>query len=126
MKKINTINICESKYKIYLHTDFDKLQKLNKINTERYYPEKELDKDKKIDGFCDYSSKEIHVFKDKYQSKDYTKMVIRHEITHAYLYEIGYTYCSDEEFVDKVCKWAPTLMGLTETIYKDLSKGDKK
>lgn len=125
MKKLNSINICESKYKIYWHDDFEKLQQLNKINNERYFPEKELDKDKKIDGYCDYTSKEIHVFMDKYQSDDYSKMVVRHEITHAYLYEIGYTYCSDEEFVDKVCKWTPTLTSLTDAIYKNLVKEAK-
>ena len=68
------------------------------------------------DGFCDDSAKEIFVDSlakvDKSCAKknleSYKKMVLRHEITHAFLYESGLAECSDwatnEEIVDWIAR----------------------
>lgn len=68
------------------------------------------------DGFCDDSAKEIFVDSlarvDKSRAKknleSYKKKVLRHEITHAFLYESGLAECSDwatnEEIVDWIAR----------------------
>ena len=54
-------------------------------------------------------AKEIRVFGDEYTSEEYFKLTLRHEITHAFLYEIGNSNCDDEDYVDKISKWVPQI-----------------
>lgn len=74
------------------------------------------------DGFCDDSEKEIFIDSlekiDKSCAKknleSHKKKVLRHEITHAFLYESGLAECSDwatnEEIVDWIARQGPKLM----------------
>ena len=62
-----------------------------------------------LDGYCDYMSKEIRIYNDTFTDKNYFEMTLRHEITHAFLYEIGNSNYDNEEFVDKISKWVPQI-----------------
>ena len=113
MIKLGKINIVGIEYDLFLYeNEFEQLNKDSRERDERYNIKKE-DPTQNIDGYCDYSSKEIRVFIDKYTSKDYFEMTLRHEITHAFLYEIGNTNCNNEEFVDKISKWVPQIHSMT-------------
>lgn len=112
MKEVGKINVLDVSYTIYLY--YDKFKELNDDARERdnrYNVKKEDDRN--LDGYCDYMAKEIRIFDDKFTSKEYFEMTLRHEITHAFLYEIGNTNCDNEEFVDKISKWVPQIMKLS-------------
>lgn len=108
MKKLGKVDVVGIPYTIYLYNDEFKL--LNEHATERdnRYNQKTQDKGP-LDGYCDYMSKEIRVFGDEYTSPDYFEMTLRHEITHAFLYEIGNSNCDDEDYIDKISKWVPQI-----------------
>ena len=97
-------------YTIYLYiNEFKKLNEDARERDERY----EMKKDEYyLDGYCDYQMKEIRIFIDKYCSEEYFSMTLRHELTHAFLYEIGNTNHDNEEFVDKISKWVPHINNL--------------
>lgn len=108
MKEVGKVNVLDVPYTIYLY--YDEFKKLNTDAQERdnrYNVKK--DDDRNLDGYCDYMAKEIRIFDDKFTSKEYFEMTLRHEITHAFLYEIGNTNCDNEEFVDKISKWVPQI-----------------
>lgn len=110
MKKIGKIKILDAEYSVYLYKDgeFKDLNDNAKDRNKRYlHPENELSGP--IDGYCDYMSKEIHVYADPYTDPSYFGNTIRHEITHAFLYEIGNSNCDDEDYVDKISKWTPQI-----------------
>ena len=80
---------------------------------------KETPKLEHADGICEFYSKEI-VIDDFEQTSEtvanpnlYKKKVLRHEITHAFLYESGLDVSSDwarnEEIVDWIALQAPKL-----------------
>jgi len=111
MKKIGIINIVGVNYTLYVYNgDFKKINDDANERNKRYLHK---DEESPLDGYCDYMSKEIRVFTDEYTDPKYFETTIRHEITHAFLYEIGNSNCDNEEFVDKLSKWVPQL----ETIY---------
>lgn len=113
MNKIGTLNIVGVEYSLLYHSDFKELQDISKERDDRYRLEgEEPPKREALDGYCDYSSKEIHVFCDTFTAKDYFYMTLRHEITHAFLYEIGNTNHNNEEFVDKISKWTPQISNI--------------
>ena len=71
------------------------------------------------DGYCDHSTKTIVIdtFQDSPNSlKDletYRKLVIRHEMVHAFLFESGLGGCSwakDEEIVDWIAAQFPKML----------------
>ena len=71
------------------------------------------------DGYCDHSTKTIVIdtFQDSPNSlKDletYKKLVIRHEMVHAFLFESGLGGCSwakDEEIVDWIAAQFPKML----------------
>lgn len=73
----------------------------------------------KNDGYCDVTTKTIVIdtFQDTPDSKkdldEYRKMVIRHELVHAFLFESGLDSCSwaaDEEIVDWIAVQFPKLV----------------
>jgi len=108
MKEVGKVNVLDVPYTIYLY--YDEFKKLNEDAQERdnrYNVKK--DDDRNLDGYCDYMAKEIRIFDDKFTSKEYFEMTLRHELTHAFLYEIGNTNCDNEEFVDKISKWVPQI-----------------
>lgn len=111
MEKIGTVNVVGVPYSIYLYVnEFELLNQHAKERDERY----NIDSGKaNVDGYCDYYSKEIRFFTDKYTSKEYFKLVLMHEITHAFLYEIGNSNYADEDFVDKISKWTPQISDIT-------------
>ena len=57
----------------------------------------------------------VDVFGTQYTVYLYFEMTLRHELTHAFLYEIGNTNCDNEEFIDKLSKWVPKL----DKLFKD-------
>ena len=80
-----------------------------------------------VDGYCDTSIKSIVVDKMenlkgpglKKNLGDYKKSVIRHEITHAYLYESGLaenSWAKDEELVDWMAIQIPKMARLFQEI----------
>ena len=112
MKKLGTIDVVGIPYTIYLYAnEFELLNKDAEERDKRYNVKKE---EYALDGYCDYQMKEIRIFKDEYTSKDYFEMTLRHEITHAFLYEIGNANHDNEEMVDKISKWVPQINKLME------------
>lgn len=106
MKKIGKVDIIGIPYTIYLYVnEYDKINADAKERDERYGENKH----ENLDGYCDYSAKELRIFCDKYTSKEYFEETLRHEICHAFLYEIGYEHHSDEEFINKLSKWVPQI-----------------
>lgn len=100
------------------------MKKVNVLGTE--YTIKTASDDKEIEdafGYCDYSSKEIVLAKDKvFESVNNAewqkKKTLRHEIIHAFLNESGLirnTYCVDggwaanEEMVDWIAIQFPKM-----------------
>lgn len=114
MKKIGKIDIIGIPYTLFLYdtlTEFKKLQDDATERNERYLNPKDA---RSIDGYCDYMSKEIRVYVDEFTDPVYFATTLRHEITHAFLYEIGNSNHDDEDYVDKISKWTPQI----ENIYK--------
>lgn len=114
MQKLGSILICNIPYAIVLYeNEFEKINMNLRERNDRYTIDKdEEEKKSNVDGYCDYSSKEIHIFRDHLTSKHYFKQTLTHEITHAFLYEIGYAHHDDEEFVDKLSKWVPQIQDI--------------
>lgn len=96
----------------------------------RFKSEEEDEKLTIMDGYFDYSSKEIvcGIFKRNIDScknlYEYAKSVIRHEIIHAFLYESG-LYCNssyttnwacNEEMVDWIALQFPKIQKLYEEL----------
>lgn len=107
MKKIGKVDVVGVEYTLYLYVnEFKKLNEDAKERDDRYGIER---KEESLDGYCDFQSKEIRIFCDKYTSQSYFEMTLRHEITHAFLYEIGNANYDNEEFVDKISKWVPQI-----------------
>lgn len=100
-----TVNILGTKYRIEQHAEED-----SKLNS--------------IDGYMDYSIKLIVVgtFEESNNSisslENYTKKVLRHEITHAFLYESGLwdnshevnAWGKDEEITDWIAIQFPKMV----------------
>lgn len=68
------------------------MRKVSILGTEYSILEEKLGSDT-IDGYCDYTSKEIHIRSDNYNElgnfKQLQKKQLRHEIIHAFLSESG-------------------------------------
>ena len=107
MITLGKIKIVDTFYDVIFWRDFKALQEHAKARDLRYLHEKE--KWEPLDGYCDYSAKELHVFRDEFTSEKYFNMTLTHEITHAFLYEIGFTHHDDEDLIDKISKWLPRL-----------------
>ena len=69
-----------------------------------------------VDGFCDYCKKEIHVLVR--EDKEYEEEVLRHEVTHCLLFQMGYSFHNDEEWVEKISKISKVLEDTIESIDK--------
>lgn len=111
MKNMGKLKILDTFYTLYLWKDFEELQEFANKRNSRYLHKNEGDP---IDGFCDVLSKEIHVFTDEYTHMAYFDTTLRHEIAHAYLYEVAYAHYDDEELIDKIAKWTPKIMEIYE------------
>ena len=106
MHRIGKIDIIGVNYTLYVYDDYKLINQHAKERHERYFPPEE---ETRLDGYCDYQAKEIKVFKDEYTSNDYFESVLRHELCHAFLFEIGYAHHDDEEFIEKLSKWIPQI-----------------
>lgn len=107
MIQLGNINILDTMYTLNLWKDFKALQQYATDRDKRYGHD--TDNKDLLDGFCDYLSKEINIFTDEYTDPEYFDMTLRHEICHAFLYEIGYSHHDDEEMIDKLSKWIPKI-----------------
>lgn len=114
MQKIGTINICGIPYTVvYYDNKFREINMNLRERNDRYTIDKDEEKEKQnVDGYCDYNTKEIHIYNDHMTSPIYFKQTLTHEVTHAFLYEIGYAHHDDEELVDKISKWIPQISGI--------------
>ena len=126
------IKILNTDYDLFLHNNFKELNENAKKRDERYALEP-LKDFKPLDGYCDYTEKEIHIFVDKYTKRKYFEMTLYHELTHAFLYEIGYSNHDDEDLVDKISKWVPLItdlfnesLGVIRNARTSNKKGSKK
>ena len=79
------------------------IKKINILGSEWTIKELSEEEDKLLkdcDGYCDWTTKEIVVEREEYGTlKDiqkYINKVLRHEITHAFLFESGLAECSGE------------------------------
>ena len=114
MKKLGNINIIGTEYTVYYYpNEFKELNQDSRERDERYGIKRE-NPEEKVDGYCDYSAKEIRIFNDDFTHPEYFQMIMRHEICHAFLFEIGNTNHNNEEMIDKLSKWTPQIMRLTE------------
>lgn len=105
-------------YKIICHKDIKEINEVARKLDAYYKIDDKENKDSVLDGFTDYNTKEIHVNIDPLYSPIQISQIFRHELTHAFLYEIGNSNHADEDLVDKLAKWVPQLNG----IYKDCMK----
>ena len=113
MKKIGKIDVIGVSYSLYLYERIEEFKTLQDDAAERntrYFNPKD---ESSLDGYCDYMSKEIRVYIDEFTDPYYFAQTLRHEITHAFLYEIGNSNHGDEDYVDKISKWVPQI----ESIY---------
>jgi hypothetical protein len=133
--RIGKIDVVGVPYTLWLYRDeYKKLNEHARERDERYL----MGKDDRtlLDGYCDYQAKEIRVFCDEFTSKDYFEATLRHEICHAFLYEVGYSHHDDEEFIDKLSRWIPQInkifdfsiasIKLKEIVKKQIEKGDEE
>lgn len=108
MKKIGLIDVVGVQYTLYTYGEgeFKNLQEDAAERDRRYLEEPHQNN---IDGYCDYTAKEIRVYDDSFTDRRYFEMTLRHEMTHALLYEIGNSNYADEDYVDKISKWSMHL-----------------
>lgn len=99
-----------------------KLGKINVLGTPYTIISKKQDEDvllTKLSGYCDSSVKKIVV--EEFEKTDatledldeVTRRVIRHELTHAFLFESGLgqeTWAENEEMVDWIARQFPKMM----------------
>jgi hypothetical protein len=116
MIKVGKINIVGTKYDIIYHDNYEEINRMARERDEKYNAKKE---EYGLDGWCDYIPKEIHIYSDASTNEDYFNMTLLHEISHAYLFEIGNANHDNEEIVDKLSKWIPQ-------IYKIFINGKEK
>ena len=108
IQRIGKIDIVGIPYTLGVYRDaYKTLNEHARERDARYMMEKE--NPVLLDGYCDYQTKEIKVFIDEFTSKDYFEATLRHEICHAFLYEVGYTHHDDEDFIDKLSRWIPQI-----------------
>lgn len=109
-------------YKILTYNSGEELNKrFHEINKLYNYK----DEDDTVDGFVDYNRKEIHIMIDSKYNPYQIMQTIRHELTHAFLYEIGNSNHADEDLVDKLSKWVPQLNALYKATLKDIERENK-
>ena len=107
MNYIGKVKIINTEYKIYTHHDY------KEINDRSLAWDKEYDRtldEKKISGlsgYCLVPVKEIHIY-DGF-NKEYNMNTLRHELWHAFLYEIGYNHWDDEDLIEKLSTWFPIM-----------------
>ena len=104
------------------------MQKVNVLGTEYMIKQSNKIDDPNLeenDGYCDTTTKTIVIdtFQDSPHSKkdlkEYERMVIRHELIHAFLFESGLDSCSwgrNEEIVDWIAVQFPKLFDAFDEI----------
>lgn len=106
--------------------------KVNILGTEYTIEEHTVEEDSYLencDGYCDKSTKEIVVSKQKPDNdlsdyEWYRKKVMRHEIIHAFLYESGLDVCfkhadrygHEETMVDWIAMQFPKILKVYEEV----------
>lgn len=133
--RVGKIDIVGISYTLWLYEDeYKLLNEHARARDARYLMGKE--EAPLLDGYCDYQAKEIRVFYDEFTSKDYFEATLRHEICHAFLYEVGYAHHDDEELVDKLSRWIPQInkifdfskaaITLKKIVKKQIDKGKEE
>lgn len=125
MRKIGSVEVVGVDYTLYLYEDgeFETLQNDAADRDKRYLAPAREDK---IDGYCDYVQKEIRVYRDKFTDYHYFEQTVRHELVHAFLYEVGNSNHGDEDYVDKISKWTPHIESLFHRVEMQVKIVDLK
>lgn len=122
MKEIGKVNIINAEYRVYLHNDLKELNEYYDKANKACEIEERAEKLDTVDGYCDYRTREIHILKDEGMKDDYLKGILFHELTHCMLYQMGYKYHNDEEYVEKIAKFATILNDISKEINDKLTK----
>lgn len=116
MKEIGKVKIINREYRIYGHEELKEINEAYNKSCEECEIEDNKGNREVVDGFCDYCKKEIHVLVRK--DKEYEEEVLRHELTHCLLFQMGYSFHNDEEWVEKISKISKILEDTIESIDK--------
>lgn len=101
--------------------------KINVLGTEYAIIVEEF-ADRDIDGYCDYTSKEIHLRADNQNNvgdfEQLQKKQLRHEIIHAFLAESGlqanFQHCDQFGHEETMVDWFAIQFHKIETVYSKL------
>ena len=116
MKKIGKVKIINAEYEVFIHNDLKEINEYyDKANRMCEIEERE-EKLETVDGYCDYRKREIHILKDEGMKDGYLKGTLMHELTHCMLYQMGYKYFNDEEYVEKTAKFSIILNDMIKEI----------
>lgn len=106
---LGLIRVINTDYKVYIHRDYKEINELSKAWDKKY----DLingDKPSNVSGFCLITEKEVHIYNGF--DSEYTLSLLRHELWHALLYEIGCPKWEDEELIEQLVVWNPIMNGL--------------
>ena len=108
MKLVEKIKILGVSYSVYVYEDYRELNEKNWAWEQTYNLNwNQEEKGCGISGYCDISAKEIHIYIGF--SEEYDRGTLRHELCHAYLYEMGYSHWNDEDLIQKLTQWIPMI-----------------
>lgn len=107
MTNLGKIKVINTEYSLYSYKEYKEINE-NSTKWDKEFS-RSFDESKVvgISGYCLTPIKEIHFF-DGF-SPIYNEQTLRHEIIHAFLYEIGFAHWDDEELVEKLSIWYPML-----------------
>lgn len=116
MKEIGKVKIINKEYRIYGYEELKEINEAYNKACEGCEIEDNKENREVVDGFCDYCKKEIHILVR--EDKEYEEEVLRHEVTHCLLFQMGYSFHNDEEWVEKISKISKVLEDTIESIDK--------
>ena len=122
MKEIGKVNIINAEYRVYLHNDLKEVNEYYDKANKACEIEERTEKLETVDGYCDYRTREIHILKDEGMKDDFLKGILFHELTHCMLYQMGDKCHNDEEYVEKIAKFATILNDISKEINDKLTK----
>ena len=116
MKEIGKVSRIRREYSLYGHEELKEINEAYNKACEECEIEDNKESREVVDGFCDYCKKEIHILVR--EDKEYEEEVLRHELTHCLLFQMGYSFHNDEEWVEKISKISKVLEDTIESIDK--------
>lgn len=130
MLEIGKIKIIKNLYTVYVFDDYKELNKKNQeIDQFAVIRPEKLKEDEGaygVDGFISYSNKIICIYVGPNEDVQAIKHTITHEIYHGILFEMGYSYYNDEEFVERLAHLSPIGNELFNEVWNMYSKDSKE